>query len=657
MPIRYEIFISSPPKSLCLPDVTLTRRMGNCRYHTEYYDFEKRSPEKGSEFKCEEEGLCNGFCIFHDKEYLEDKDKFGENKEKVFTRLMTKVNDSINNDKPLFCIGYYLPNITDITFERNFANFAHPVYFSQAKLKQVDFSKAKFCGVVSFIGAEFSGEADFREAEFSRGVFNSAKFIREVYFNDAKFGRAEFNSAKFYGEANFTSAKFSGDANFREAEFSGEAYFDLARFSRVVSFNKAQFGKATNFREAEFTGDANFREAEFTGKASFSGAFHGKTSFNYVLFEDGKKIFFETDNLSNVSFMNTDITRVRFSDRARWGDNDRFKVIEEEMLEWSLQCLFRWNTFRDSNSNRLKDFLKWKRLNWIEGLQFEKIDEKTISILADSSSPSGNVLYIRGNNEENMLLNEEAYKSIKDTKVSHSLSITLEDENTNAKLRTNDNPFEYIFIVKKKNGHLEVYPNEQVSLGTVMTVYRNLRENYEFRLRYDEAGKFFIKEMELKRKYREDKNAFDGSSNNPKIVSNGWLRRNFSLTGLYYNLSRYGHDLLRPTLVGVAIIFLSTLFWLTQSHPTLAPTLNFTNISPDIANHTSTFVILKQAGNHTHWLKAFERSIADFIPLLTTGSDVKVGAIDYVIKIAGGAVTFGLIIIALRRKFERKYTR
>ena len=37
-----------------------------------------------------------------------------------------------------------------------------------------------------------------------------------------------------------------------------------------------------------------------------------------------------------------------------------------------------------------------------------------------------------------------------------------------------------------------------ISLGSVMAVYRNLRENYEFRLRYDEAGKFFIKEMELK---------------------------------------------------------------------------------------------------------------------------------------------------------------
>jgi hypothetical protein len=34
----------------------------------------------------------------------------------------------------------------------------------------------------------------------------------------------------------------------------------------------------------------------------------------------------------------------------------------------------------------------------------------------------------------------------------------------------------------------------------------------------------------------------------------------------------------------------------------------------------------------------------------------RIGLTDYVIKIVGGAVTFGLIAIALRRKFfERKY--
>ena len=124
-----------------------------------------------------------------------------------------------------------------------------------------------------------------------------------------------------------------------------------------------------------------------------------------------------------------------------------------------------------------------------------------------------------------------------------------------------------LLIKKNKNKKLEVYPSKlEFSLGSIMAVYRNLRENYEFRLRYDEAGEFFIREMELKRKYREVPSQ-DGSSS--IVKPNCWLRRNLSLTGLYYHLSRYGEDLLRPTLIGIAIVFGSTLFWLTQSNQIL----------------------------------------------------------------------------------------
>ena len=44
---------------------------------------------------------------------------------------------------------------------------------------------------------------------------------------------------------------------------------------------------------------------------------------------------------------------------------------------------------------------------------------------------------------------------------------------------------------------------KDLNLGSIKAVYRNLKENYEYRMRYDEAGQFFIREMELKRKYRE----------------------------------------------------------------------------------------------------------------------------------------------------------
>jgi hypothetical protein len=40
---------------------------------------------------------------------------------------------------------------------------------------------------------------------------------------------------------------------------------------------------------------------------------------------------------------------------------------------------------------------------------------------------------------------------------------------------------------------------------------------------------------------------------------------------------------------------------------------------------------------------------------LSFGTELNVGLLDVAFKIVGGAVTFGLIIIALRRKFERKF--
>lgn len=42
-------------------------------------------------------------------------------------------------------------------------------------------------------------------------------------------------------------------------------------------------------------------------------------------------------------------------------------------------------------------------------------------------------------------------------------------------------------------------------------------------------------------------------------------------------------------------------------------------------------------------------------PNLSFGTETSAGLIDFTFKIAGGAVTFGLIIIDLTRKFERKF--
>lgn len=206
------------------------------------------------------------------------------------------------------------------------------------------------------------------------------------------------------------------------------------------------------------------------------------TNFNNVMFEKPNEVVFDVRDMSNVSFKDSDVTRIRFSDKVTWGGDDKFTIIEEEIL--------------------------------VKGLELRK-------------------------------------KS------------------------------------KLKNKPIDI------NLEIVLAVYRNLRENYEFRLRYEDAGKFFIKEMNLKRKYREAPSVsvlkcklikvFRVKHANiytpgPKIENvvkeNGYPRRHFSLTGLYYHLSDYGESILKPTLIGITIVGLSTRFWLLQNDPIAEPYLH-----------------------------------------------------------------------------------
>jgi hypothetical protein len=100
--------------------------------------------------------------------------------------------------------------------------------------------------------------------------------------------------------------------------------------------------------------------------------FEGRTEFRYAYFEPTENVVFNVEDLSKVSFMNTDITRVRFSDKARWGERDKFKIIEEEMLEQFIKYSFDWENITTTNSytERLKDLLSQMGVNWKGDLQF-----------------------------------------------------------------------------------------------------------------------------------------------------------------------------------------------------------------------------------------------------------------------------------------------
>jgi uncharacterized protein YjbI with pentapeptide repeats len=504
----------------------ISKNVACCQYKIKYF------PNKS--FECINDALPGKeYCLFHDKYFLQDKNH-PDNEQIAIKGFKAKIYDHISNHKHIECIGYWLP----------------------------DFEMGNILAQLGFDKPEFRISVDLSKCHFKKANFSGCKFLRGAQFNEAEFSdEANFADVELYGQISFNNSTFFATANFSSAKFSenNEADFVGTKFSDVYFFG------------TKFHGGANFQTARFSGEAIFvNTAFNNVTYFNYTIFENPNKIFFGAhttadedpiEDMSRVSFINTDITKVRFTDKVVWGGKDKFTIIEEDWVK-----------------------------NRITKLTFDG----------------------------------------------------------------------------------------------VLSVYRNLRENYEYRLRYDEAGTFFIKEMELKRKYRKIYSI--NSERGYDIKENSFLRRNlFSLIGWYRILSNYGESLLKPTVVGMLIIFFFTFLFVTQSHPYLAPSLsdifttkinttksNTSNILQSSGKNTnvtneasikpntttiSKFIGLNQLGNFTHWQKSFERTTGDFIPLLSTPSDIKIGLIDFIIKIIGGAITFGLIAIALRRRFERKYTR
>jgi hypothetical protein len=102
-----------------------------------------------------------------------------------------------------------------------------------------------------------------------------------------------------------------------------------------------------------------------------------------------------------------------------------------------------------------------------------------------------------------------------------------------------------------------------------------------------------------------------------------------------------GESLRRPALVGLIVFSITLIFWLMQSNsltsePSIFDTKGFNRLA-----------------NHTHVNIAIERSFTDFIPFIQTGTKF-LSIPDYATRVMG-FIVLGLVLIYLRRKFERRF--
>ncbi len=254
-------------------------------------------------------------CIFH----LPNKDK----KEKeIFEKEFCKEFDRMEKSNSIL--------------ELNFDNFIFQDY--------ICFKNHTFNKPLSLSCAEFSKCADFTEAKFKyRADFSSAKFNGRADFTNAQFNDvADFNVAIFNDNADFMVAEFKNEAIFESAEFNKIALFTQAQFNNEAGFSYVQFNDEAIFRWTQFNGEANFFDSEFRGKVLFGSEFtpilNNKypINFQYCKFYKPQDVRFQYFNLSNVSFLYTDVTEVEFINEV-WGKKKgkikgRIIVVDESRI-------------------------------------------------------------------------------------------------------------------------------------------------------------------------------------------------------------------------------------------------------------------------------------------------------------------------------------
>jgi len=250
-------------------------------------------------FECEEQALDSGYCKFHDPDYLEPNTE-----NEIRDLIQKKIESAIeSNSDALDCVGYILP-----TLNLENKKFTISVFFTYAKFKgDVIIDHSEFLQFVDFSNCKFEKEASFSNVIFKDNVnFNSSDFL----------GKSNFDSVKFVKRVDFVFGEF-GNISFLSAEFN-ESDFSGRTFNHYATFSFSEFNAKTDFSNADFKEDVNFFASKFLTETNFSYSnFSNFANFRRIVFLNSEQVFFDGD-LSRVSFLETDISRVRFGNQVKW---------------------------------------------------------------------------------------------------------------------------------------------------------------------------------------------------------------------------------------------------------------------------------------------------------------------------------------------------
>jgi len=598
-------------------------KIRGCAYREFYWDHEA---EEYLEWECDMPALPGRkYCLFHDPNY------WREHPNEVRQAFYERVKRIIERKEDGYFIGYHLPDIElwGVEFKKkvyfNYAHFHGQAFFVDAHFHgearfdsarfekwrtlfdgarfhdKVSFKDAHFKRGASFTGAHFHSKADFTATHFhGRANFSNVHFHGEACFNTYFHGEAIFLKAHFHGKASFEGAHFYDKARFNGAHFYGKVFFTacfyneasfwLVHFKQKTEFMVTFYGEV-NFYEAQFHGEVKFYDTHFKQGAIFDRAyFRGKVEFydthfrglttfrdvllaNPLVFSDcwfqgahedpfdlklrlifrdvifkgeGKMVFRNVD-MSRVSLMFVDLSHVEFRDVRWWNYGDAFMTVDAVVL------------LAKANKNFAGKYIKEVRR-----------ELKRLLISLNKGVVPGVLMYQK----------EDMYEIVKEELKQRGSESISEDEfeeqvwrETMARLKN---------VVKSWGDKKLLIPDDpDLTLENVLQELRNLKEWHIACGRYEEAAKFHIAEMDVRRLVGQERERHliwppRGLWGELKERVSSWVEKR--LLWLYRVLCLYGESVARPFLwliliwltFGLIYAF-SGLAAMPFSHPSLAP--------------------------------------------------------------------------------------
>lgn len=311
--------------------------------------------------------------------------------------------------------------------------------------------------------------------------FRGYYFPTRVNFFNMEFdNNVDFTEAVFQEDADFTNATFRQNAIFNEATFRQNAMLNKATF-QSVSFDNATFQQNAAFNKATFQ-NVSFDNATFQHYTDFVGTTSQSASFDNATFQ--QNAVFNKSKFQSASFDNTTFQR-----------NVDFVGVIFERNAFFTSAIFQQNAVFDET--RFQQNVAFNKAI-LHSIFFNNTTFHNVSfngtVIERNMKFSPREINLQSEEEQIIELDLQNAQFLFKGHFTANLAKTKFHE---ADL---DN-VAFTNCIWPEKLYEEEYMN--FSYRDLETIYRNLKQNLQRHGDYSQAGKFFYREMEMKRKGKE----------------------------------------------------------------------------------------------------------------------------------------------------------